>query len=406
MKPQKRVRNGKVRWVGRYVGSDGLERSKTFDREKDAKAWCAERERELRRGEWIDPASQETTVGELWAAWDRLAKSEGTAAIRARVGRNLGRLERTPIGKVRASDVRDWHHALRNGRPWVKGCEGLAETTVASFAGQLSGCMSMAVADGLILKSPCAKLSAGRGDSVHVVTPDEVATAEQVLAMAEAAREGRRKSAKGGPIPQHPTFARMIVVGAATGLRAGEISGLRIRSVDFLRRELVVSEQSTLTSEFGWRRLKTPASRRVIPLPKVAVDALAEELAANPCDDRSMPVFRTSRGTMWNSSAIATAFRSARDRCGLGKQVTWHSLRHFYASTLIFSGASVKTVQARLGHSSAATTLEIYTHLWPGEDERTRAAVDAVLGGDGSGSRDQAGTGPSDGESAGGANHA
>ena len=57
-----------------------------------------------------------------------------------------------------------------------------------------------------------------------------------------------------------------------------------------------------------------------------------------------------------------------------------HGLRHFYASLLIRHGESVKTVQARLGHASAAETLDTYSHLWPDSDDRTRAAVDSVLG--------------------------
>ncbi len=51
-----------------------------------------------------------------------------------------------------------------------------------------------------------------------------------------------------------------------------------------------------------------------------------------------------------------------------------------YASLLIRHGESVKTVQARLGHASAAETLDNYSHLWPNSDDRTRVAVDAVLG--------------------------
>ena len=53
--------------------------------------------------------------------------------------------------------------------------------------------------------------------------------------------------------------------------------------------------------------------------------------------------------------------------------------RHFYASLLIRHGESVKVVQARLGHASAAETLDTYSHLWPDSDDRTRATVDAVL---------------------------
>ena len=52
----------------------------------------------------------------------------------------------------------------------------------------------------------------------------------------------------------------------------------------------------------------------------------------------------------------------------------------YYASLLIRHGESVKTVQARLGHASAVETLDTYSHLWPDSDDRTREAVDAVLG--------------------------
>jgi integrase len=49
-------------------------------------------------------------------------------------------------------------------------------------------------------------------------------------------------------------------------------------------------------------------------------------------------------------------------------------------TTLIRHGESVKVVQARLGHASAAETLDTYSHLWPDSDDRTRDAVDSVLG--------------------------
>ncbi len=58
-----------------------------------------------------------------------------------------------------------------------------------------------------------------------------------------------------------------------------------------------------------------------------------------------------------------------------------HGLRHFFASALIAGGASVKHVQLVLGHASAVITLRIYAHLWPGEEDRTRTVMDAMLGG-------------------------
>jgi integrase len=59
--------------------------------------------------------------------------------------------------------------------------------------------------------------------------------------------------------------------------------------------------------------------------------------------------------------------------------ITPHDLRHYLASLLIASGADIKTVQARLRHASASTTLDVYGHLWPDADESTRAAIGAVI---------------------------
>jgi integrase len=64
---------------------------------------------------------------------------------------------------------------------------------------------------------------------------------------------------------------------------------------------------------------------------------------------------------------------------GIGADVTSHDQRHFYASALIASGASVKQVQKRLGHATAVITLNTYAHLWPGDDDRTRDVIDSAL---------------------------
>lgn len=58
---------------------------------------------------------------------------------------------------------------------------------------------------------------------------------------------------------------------------------------------------------------------------------------------------------------------------------TIYDLRHFAASTLISAGSSVKAVQRFLGHTSAKTTLDVHGHLWPDEEDRTGAALDAAL---------------------------
>jgi integrase len=74
------------------------------------------------------------------------------------------------------------------------------------------------------------------------------------------------------------------------------------------------------------------------------------------------------------------AFRKARGKvAGLPDGFRYHDLRHYFASLLIASGCDVKTVQARLRHKSATTTLNVYGHLWPDKDESTRSAVESVF---------------------------
>ena len=79
-------------------------------------------------------------------------------------------------------------------------------------------------------------------------------------------------------------------------------------------------------------------------------------------------------------SVFGHKWRGAIETVGLSAGTGFHALRHYYASLLIRHGESVKTVQERLGHASAVETLDTYSHLWPDSDDRTREAIDSVLG--------------------------
>ena len=78
-----------------------------------------------------------------------------------------------------------------------------------------------------------------------------------------------------------------------------------------------------------------------------------------------------------SSSAQSAVSASTSTACPEG--FSFHDLRHYPASLLIASGADIKTVQARMRHASARTTLDTYGHLWPDADESTRSAIGAVI---------------------------
>jgi integrase len=89
-------------------------------------------------------------------------------------------------------------------------------------------------------------------------------------------------------------------------------------------------------------------------------------------------IFTNPRDKPWRRNAFGGVIRQARISAGLPDSVSFHDLRHFYASTLIAAGCSIKAVQTTLGHSSAAMTLDVYSHLFPSDEERIRDAVEAA----------------------------
>ena len=177
-----------------------------------------------------------------------------------------------------------------------------------------------------------------------------------------------------------PQLQALVTLAAGTGMRPGECFGLTVDRVRFLERTAMVDRQLVTLARQApcLGPPKTRASNRTIPLPQVVVDALAAHLAEFPAAPDGLvftltgkPITRQAFGHKWRA-----AVETARLPAGTG----FHALRHYYASLLIRHGESVKTVQARLGHASAVETLDTYSHLWPDSEDRTRDAIDSVLG--------------------------
>jgi integrase len=155
------------------------------------------------------------------------------------------------------------------------------------------------------------------------------------------------------------------------GLRLGETCGLRLQDIDFMR--AVVHPQVQYPAE----PLKTKISQTPVPIPASLVAELSAQVAAY---GRHETLLTGEDGRQLSPWAVERAMRTARKKIqDLPAGFRYHDLRHYFASLLIASGADVKTVQARLRHASAKTTLDTYGHIWPDRDESTRAAVDAVL---------------------------
>lgn len=351
------VRRPNGKWRARYRDPSKKEISKDFARKEDAQRHLDEVTASLVTGRYIDPKAGSKTF-EDFSETDWRPHLQHRASTAEMVERNLRlhvypQIGSLPLAALRPSDIKRLQsHALQTLEP----------STVKVIHRWVSAILTAAVTDRLIAESPA------RGIKAPKVTPRRIRpqNTNSIVALVKA-------------MPAH--YRALIVLCAGTGLRQAEALGLTRDRIDLQGQKIEIDRQLMRKPSDGklLGPLKTDASYRSVPLPQVVCDALEAHLAARgPCSgDDLVFVNELGRPVMWQrfSEALHDACASA----GLAR-ITSHDLRHYYASLLIRHGESVKVVQERLGHASASETLDTYSHLWPDSDDRTREAVDDVLG--------------------------
>jgi len=222
----------------------------------------------------------------------------------------------------------------------------------------VSGLFNTALDDGLLGgRNPCDGVRLPRVDAPPIF-PMSI---DQVDALLAATSE---------------PFKAVIVIGAGLGLRQSEAAGLTVDRVDFLRRSVTIDrqwQQSTGSVAGAFTSPKTEASTRIVPADQWVLDHLAAHIQQHGLGADGVLLHRN--GVPFDSAKFGYELRAGRRRAGLPESITFHDLRHFFASALIHAGCNVKQVQAALGHKSAKVTLDIYGHLWPGEEDRVRDAI-------------------------------
>jgi integrase len=340
----------------------GPQKSRHFARKVDAQHFLDRVSGEIVRGTYVDPGAGRIAFRDYAEQWRAAqvhrpsTRSSVEQQLRLHIYPSIGD---RPLNAVRTSDVQALIRRLSLT---------LSPGTVQVVYGRIAAVFNAAVRDRLIAATPCVEVKRPRSAPGSTL---EVLTTGQIVALADA-------------MPAR--YGALVITGAGTGLRPGELFGLTVDRVDFLRRTIRVDQQLVRTRASGNEPrvvlgpAKTSASYRSVPLPDAVGDRIAAHLAATPAHAELGLVFTNERGDPIQQHPFSVLWASARDAAdGIPSWATPHDLRHYYASLLIRSGASVKAVQARLGHASAKTTLDTYGHLFPDEEDRTRAAVDAAL---------------------------
>ena len=166
---------------------------------------------------------------------------------------------------------------------------------------------------------------------------------------------------------------------AFAGLRIGEASAVQLGDVDFLRRTLTVSRQvQRPVGAPAEVRLPKYGSERVVHIPEALVLMLSQHVQRYGTRGTKQWLFSTSGDLPVHVNTISEWWRKLVRVQGL-HGVRMHDCRHFFASGLIAAGCDVVTVQRAMGHSSATTTLNTYSYLWPTAEDRTRAAAAELM---------------------------
>lgn len=343
-------------WRANWRDPSGKQRAKTFRTKKDAAGFLATVEAEKSRGTYLDPSAGRMLFRDHARRWEESRRVELTTADAAKSRMRCHIVPQWgdwPLNKISFLDVQAWVTRLSGS---------LAAQTVISCFGLMSSIMKAAVRGRLVAINPC--------EGVRLPTRRKGVASDVLITRGELT---------GKLLPEVPERYRALVLAAAyAGLRWGECAGLHWRSVNLAAGRIVVVE--TVVEVSGHLSMKpypkTEAGRRSVPVPSllgVQLRRQAEIVSAGPDD----LVFPDSVGNhLRRSNFRRNVWKPARDAAGLPPSLTFHKLRHCYATWLVSEGVPVNLVQAALGHERASTTLDRYTHRPADYEDRLRSALD------------------------------
>lgn len=339
---------------------------------KIARDWLARQHVDNALGIFVDPRAGKVTVETFAKRWladldiDEMSREHLEMRFRSRILPDIGARQ---IASVSPSVIRSWDRGLREA--------GMSDRYRHTLFTNLSALFTAAVDDGLIAKSPFVGKSVRKprpGKGAIVPWPDQRVWAVQAA------------------LPQR--FRVLVDLAAGLGLRQGECFGLALEDIDFLRGVVHVRRQVKTVRATRVFALPKYDKERHIPLPEPVKLALAAHQAF-PAQEMALPwdvaggrevATRLVVTSMWNHPIAANDFnrnywKRALEACGVpcGRYENgMHDLRHFFASSLLEQGVSIKAVAEWLGHTDAAFTLATYTHLMPSSEDRTRLAIESV----------------------------
>ncbi len=361
------------RWEGRVViGYDEKGLPKTKSVTAKTKGECEDKLKALREelgkaaerlkpdmpfGEWMDfwyqnfckPALRETT------------KASYESCIYKHIIPSVGRI---PLNKLSQNDLQQFYAKLKkNGRLQYSDTQGteLSDRMVRSCHARCNSALEKAITECLITKNPShgCKLPPKKGREMQILTSAEIGRF-----LARAKEEG---------------YYEIFLLELSTGMRRGEIIGLKWNDFNQANGTLRIARAVVPAgSKIVIQPPKTKSSARTIVLPPYMTEILARLKQSKTCEwIFPSPV---KAGHPRNPTALHHRFKLILERSGC-KDIRFHDLRHTFATMALENGMDVKTLSDMIGHISAETTLNIYSHITDTMRVQASVKIDRKIGG-------------------------
>lgn len=347
------------RWQARYRDAAGTRHTAptTFTTKTEAQRWLSAIETAMARGDWHDPSLGRMPLAEWadrWLATKIPTLRPATAVqyetlVRRHIVASLGD---TDVGDLTTLEVQGWLVDLHRGH--------LGPNSVAKCYRLLKQLMDGAVDAGLVRANPCRLRGAGteHADEMRVATPEEFQALVDVV--------GDRWKA-------------LVLTAAYSGLRWGELTGLRRRDVSPDGTTVTVTGQlSEIKNKIELDAPpKTAAGKRTVTLPEVVADVLVDHLDRFTDSGSSALVFTAPEGEpLRRNNFRRRVWCPAVKKVGLDG-LRFHDLRHTGATLAAATGAPLRALMARLGHSTPAAALR-YQHVIAGQDADIAANLNHI----------------------------
>jgi integrase len=354
--------DGSRRYYGYVPGQGRLPLPGTGERE--ALAAYGELRGKAARGEKIAPANVRfRDIAEEWLASKRRLRGWTRKSYRAsldlvllpRFGhRKLGEIDASAIARL----IRDLEtkglYAIDPKRPR----RPLSASSIENYMRPLSGALAFAVRRGLLGSNPYLALTRDDRPDASLGRREVYEWSQEEIGALLQAAEARAEK-----IEARYDYSTLIRTAVFTGLRLGELLGLQWQDIDFENSVLHVRRQWTRMRELA--PPKTKKGVRRVPLSADMVALLRRHrVASERSQDNDFVFASRNGGPLSHRNVQRRGFEPARDLAGLPDQVTFHDLRHAFASIAASRGVQIHVLSEVMGHSNIGVTQQVYVHLY------------------------------------------